>query len=372
MHFSSLLISSFLLAPAVLAEHPREFRRSLLDLVEKRTDAVSDVKVTTNLAGAVWLQDDGTFYSVSGTLTIPKLSGQDGSIGTAFVGIDYSLYRFQSAFSCQGSVHAVFFFFRVFVSRRCQINLYQPLSLAARSFLLVSVGLTDCRRTDRQSRPYSGVERLTNVRSENSTNWAGAILEKDNGTFFSVIGTFTIPEISGSSQPGLQATAAAWIGLDGRGTCSDALLQAGVSLTATSSGPFYQAWYEWWPDPSNYFTGLTFSPGDVIGLVVGAPVNNTYGLVLIANLNNGQVAIETLSSTHALCGQSAEWIVEGFLEDAGSFPNFSPVEFTKALAHTHGGQTYRPQDATISEIVFGNEVRTSVSVSGDSVTIKHV
>ncbi|KAF8128745.1 peptidase G1 [Boletus edulis] len=85
MHFSSLLISSFLLAPAVLAERPREFRRSLLDLVEKR----NNVEVNTIYAGATLTleQDDKSFYSVSGTFTVPNLSGQDGTINSAFVGI---------------------------------------------------------------------------------------------------------------------------------------------------------------------------------------------------------------------------------------------------------------------------------------------
>ncbi|KAF8128932.1 hypothetical protein EV363DRAFT_386353 [Boletus edulis] len=113
-------------------------------------------------------------------------------------------------------------------------------SVLISSFLLVSVGLTDCLRTDRRSRPYSGVERLTNVRSRNTTNWAGAELGIDNGAFYSVIGTFTIPEISGPSSSLINNSVfSAWVGIDGdgaSGTCGDRVLQAGVTIGRSAHG----------------------------------------------------------------------------------------------------------------------------------------
>ncbi|KAF8128740.1 peptidase G1 [Boletus edulis] len=247
-------------------------------------------------------------------------------------------------------------------------------SVLISSFLLVSVGLTDCRRTGRRSRPYSGVEWLTNVRSRNSSNWAGAELGIDNGAFYSVIGTFTIPEISSPSSSGVSA----WVGIDGDGaggTCGDRVLQAGVTIYGDPVNGHieYDAWYEWFPaNAVGFEISNFFSVGDVIGLVVGAPVNSTYGIAMIENRTKKQAAIANLSSTYALCGQTAEWIVEASLEDDEPFPNFSPVTFTDVRAYTIGGQTYGPQNATIINITNGSEYLTSASVSEDSVTIEHV
>ncbi|KAF8128749.1 peptidase G1 [Boletus edulis] len=246
-------------------------------------------------------------------------------------------------------------------------------SLLISSFLLVSVGLTDCRRTDPRSRSYSGVERLTNVRSRNSSNWAGAELGIDNGAFFSVIGTFTIPEISGP----ISSDVNVWVGIDGDGaggTCGDRVLQAGVTIYGDPANGHFDsyAWFWWFPANAVQFEISNFSVGDVIGLVVGAPVNSTYGLAMIENRTKKQAAIANLSSTYALCGQTAEWIVEASLEDDEPLANFSPVTFTDVRAYTHDGHTYGPQDATILNILNGSEVLTSVSVSEDSVKIEHV
>ncbi|KAF8452471.1 peptidase G1 [Boletus edulis BED1] len=239
-------------------------------------------------------------------------------------------------------------------------------SVLISSFLLVSVGpsLTVCRRTDRRSQPYSG---------EFTTNFAGAELAIDHGAFYSVIGMFTIPEISSSSSN--NSPVSAWVGINGDGTCGDLSLRAGVTIYDSPSGPVYNAWYDWFSQPPINFTSLTFSAGDVIGVAVGAPVNTTYGLVIIENSTKQQATSENISSTHAsgLCGQTAEWIVETFPDNP--IPNFSPIAFTDVRAYTLDGQTYGPQNATIINLVNvsdTSEVLTSVLVTGDSVTIKHV
>jgi len=79
-----------------------------------------------------------------------------------------------------------------------------------------------------------------------------------------------------------------------------------------------------------------------------------------------------LDSTYALCQQNAEWIVEDFEGGNGnyvSFADFGTVTFTDAVATGKG--TYTPNGATVYNILQ-DEVMTSVSTNGPSVTITYV
>lgn len=113
------------------------------------------------------------------------------------------------------------------------------------------------------------------------------------------------------------------------------------------------------------------SAGDVIQLTVNAS-STTSGTATINNLTNGQAVSKDLSSSSPLCGQDAEWIVEDYMKgsDLVPFANFGTVTFTSAEASGNGA--YTPSGATISEIKQNNQVLTSTSLAGSSVTIKYV
>ena len=132
------------------------------------------------------------------------------------------------------------------------------------------------------------------------------------------------------------------------------------------------AWCEWYPDWSDYFSDLEVSAGDVIRATVTA-YSSTSGIATIENLTNGQSGSKQLDSTHGLCGQNAEWIVEDFSDFYGNevpFANFDTVIFTDATATGTG--TYTLDGATTMNIEQNNQVLTSVSNDGSSLTIQYV
>ncbi|KAH0831133.1 peptidase A4 family-domain-containing protein [Lanmaoa asiatica] len=98
MIFNVALFSSLLLVPVVLAvpsgldtrvARRREGRQSQVSgRLEKAASDVSNTAYTTNWAGAVWGEGDGTFTSVIGTFVVPTPSGASGDSASAWVGID--------------------------------------------------------------------------------------------------------------------------------------------------------------------------------------------------------------------------------------------------------------------------------------------
>jgi hypothetical protein len=92
------ILSSFLLASVALAApssrlearltRRRENRRSQpISRLESPAGTVSDVEYSSNWAGAVWGEGDGTFTTVTATFTVPTPSGASGA-ASAWVGID--------------------------------------------------------------------------------------------------------------------------------------------------------------------------------------------------------------------------------------------------------------------------------------------
>ena len=163
-----------------------------------------------------------------------------------------------------------------------------------------------------------------------------------------------------------------------------------MDFTVTDNGPTYGgkyslnhesvaylifsriAWYEWYPDWSYYFSDLEVSAGDVIRATVTA-YSWTSGIATIENLTNGQSGSKQLNSTYRLCGRNAEWIIEDFEDGNGNmvpFANFDTVTFTDAMATGTG--TYTPNGAKIMDIEQNNQVLTSVSIDGSSLTIQYV
>ncbi|KAG9316240.1 peptidase A4 family-domain-containing protein [Chiua virens] len=211
------------------------------------------------------------------------------------------------------------------------------------------------RRENRQSQPNNRLQStatgISNV--EYSENWAGAAWAEGDAP-------------SGSA-------ASAWVGIDGD-TCENAILQTGVDFTVDSNGgASYDAWYEWYPDYAYDFSGIDISAGDVIKTTVTA-YSTTSGVATIENLTNGQTVTQDITSDYALCEENAEWIVEDFEEGNSLVPfaDFGTVTFTDATATGPSGETYTPSGATLMDIEQDGEVLTSVSTSGETLTVKYV
>ncbi|EKG15813.1 Peptidase G1 eqolisin [Macrophomina phaseolina MS6] len=132
--------------------------------------------------------------------------------------------------------------------------------------------------------------------------------------------------------------------------------------------------YEWYPDYAYDFSGITISAGDVIAMSVTSS-SSTKGVAVIENITTGKTVTKTITSSSALGGQNAEWIVEDF-ESNGSlvnFADFGTVLFTNAVAKTSSGTTVGPSGATSIDIKQSNKVLTSVSYPGtDEVEVTYV
>ncbi|KAK2463900.1 hypothetical protein APHAL10511_004072 [Amanita phalloides] len=243
------------------------------------------------------------------------------------------------------------------------ISLLTSILLATAAFAAPS-----SMRSRRQSRPLQRLQSSGNDTSnvQYSSNWAGAVWSEAAGTFKAVTGTITVPTPSSPS-----GSSSAWVGIDGD-TCGNAILQTGIDMTYENGVVSYDAWYEWYPAVAHDFTGITIHGGDVLVFTVTA-TSTTTGIAKIQNLSNGQTVSKSLSSTHALCEQDAEWIVEDYEENGGLVPfcDFGSVDFTNAFATTSSGSQMTPSGATEIDIKQNNVVLTSVSESSSGVTITY-
>ncbi|MCJ1360579.1 MAG: hypothetical protein MMC33_010587 [Icmadophila ericetorum] len=215
-----------------------------------------------------------------------------------------------------------------------------------------------------------------------SSNWAGAVLTAPpaGSTFNSVSGTFTVPTPAVPSGNGAGSySASAWVGIDGD-TYQNSILQTGCDFTVTksSSGSLsynYQCWYEWYPNYAIDFPGITIAAGNSVTVSVHS-TSSTKGTATIVNHSNGESATVSVSSSAALGGQNAEWIVEDYEEGSSLVPfaNFGTVTFTSASAGDSAGGTVGTSSATIIEIENSSgQVITDVSIPNNGeVVVQYV
>ncbi|KAE9376569.1 hypothetical protein N431DRAFT_332355 [Stipitochalara longipes BDJ] len=202
---------------------------------------------------------------------------------------------------------------------------------------------------------------------EYSSNWAGAILIGSG--YKSVTGTFTVPT------PTTAGSGAAWVGIDGD-TCDTAILQTGIDWTKSGSSITYDAWYEWYPDYSYDFSGITLKAGNTIKVTVTA-TSLTGGTATVENVSTGKTVSHTFSnegSEGSLCETNAEWIVEDYEEGSSlvKFADFGTITFTGASA-LEGSTTVGTTGATIIDIEQNGKVLTDCSVpSSSEVTCSYV
>ncbi|HET6318532.1 MAG TPA: G1 family glutamic endopeptidase [Chloroflexota bacterium] len=157
-----------------------------------------------------------------------------------------------------------------------------------------------------------------------STNWAGYAAR--GGSFTSVSGTWTVPEIALDAPFGADA---AWVGIGGLRTRD--LIQAGTQQFVTGSGSVtYQAWVEKLPAAARPVP-LTVLPGHTVSVSIDSQGNDEW-LITLANVTTGQRLLRTeqYSSSHS----SAEWVEEAPFARRRVLPltEFGSIEFTSASA----------------------------------------
>jgi hypothetical protein len=207
-----------------------------------------------------------------------------------------------------------------------------------------------------------------------STNWSGAVITSppSGQTFDGVTASFVVPTPkapTGASSSG-SYSASAWVGIDGD-TYQNAILQTGVDFTISNGKVSYDAWYEWYPDYA-YDFDITISEGDTITATVSS-TSFTAGAAIIENVTTGKTVSKSLTSTSALGGQNAEWIVEDYEEGSSlvKLVNWGTVTFTGATAKT-ATTSENAASAQILDIEQNGKVLTSVSVSGSTVSDTYV
>lgn len=143
---------------------------------------------------------------------------------------------------------------------------------------------------------------------------------------------------------------------------SSVTVSRGGSSTTSAS-----AWYEWYPNDSVTIEGFDVSAGDTISVSVHA-TSSTTGTVVLENLTTGKTVTESVSapsSSSALAGQNAEWILEDFSSDGGLVPfsDYTTVYFTDCTATT-SSETLNLAGATLIDMEQdGTVLSTAVEVS---------
>jgi hypothetical protein len=177
-----------------------------------------------------------------------------------------------------------------------------------------------------------------------SYNWGGYVVYNASYSVSRVVGSWTVPTISGSTSttcPYAQKTwdsNSVWIGIDGANTPT-------VEQTGTSSDCFYgqtsyYAWYEFYPAGSVQIP-ITVSPGDKITAMVLFSGNNATGVptfkTTLTDLTTSATFTSPKTPVPGALRESAEWTDESpyYLGILG-LTHVTPVSFSGASA-TIGG-----------------------------------
>ncbi|MCL4377114.1 MAG: G1 family endopeptidase [Actinobacteria bacterium] len=190
-----------------------------------------------------------------------------------------------------------------------------------------------------------------------SSNWAGYAVEinltaPQNNAVSDVKGQWIVPTAVASSSP--NAYSAIWVGIDGYSDSS--VEQIGTEQNYINGKPYYYAWYEMYPKPSNTIV-MTINPGDTISAEVKYIGSGNF-LLTLQDITTGKSFSTTQKSNKAL-RQSAEWIVEAPWS-GGVLPlaNFGTAYLSNSAT------TLNNQTGTISNNSWQNDPITMASTSG--------
>ena len=162
-----------------------------------------------------------------------------------------------------------------------------------------------------------------------SHNWSG--YAATGGTFTSVSGAWTVPQVTPG---GSFASDATWVSIGGVDTHD--LIQAGTETNVLGSRTRYSAWVETLPQPSRTVP-LTIGPGDTVSVSLAQQADGSW-LIVMQNLTTGQKyqTTETYDSSRS----SAEWVEEAPAGGRRVLPldNFGTVQFKNGSTVENGKQ----------------------------------
>ncbi len=180
-----------------------------------------------------------------------------------------------------------------------------------------------------------------------STNWAGYAIHRSGVSFRRVSAGWTQPNATCAA--GRPSYFAAWVGLGGYKTTSNALEQIGTEVDCDVHGKVVSsAWYELVPAPSRTIS-LAVRPGDAMHAEVSVTGHRV--VLELENLTQHRSFRKTLYAP-AIDISSAEWIVEAPSSCINSFTcqalplaDFGSVTFASAAAASSTGRTGTITDA---------------------------
>lgn len=183
-----------------------------------------------------------------------------------------------------------------------------------------------------------------------SSNWAGYAVSQPGTRFARVSATWVAPAVSCSA--GGRRYSAAWVGLGGLHTTSQALEQVGTEADCAGGKGYYTAWYELVP-AAPVELKLAVRPGDTISASV--TVSGHTVKLFLANRTRG-TSFATQLQADQVDVSSAEWIVEapsacGDNGGCQSLPlaAFAPTSFANVRATSATGHS-----GTISDPAWSN------------------
>lgn len=144
--------------------------------------------------------------------------------------------------------------------------------------------------------------------TQESENWAGYIDTPASGSYSSVSGSWTVPNIAASQQ---DAVAAQWIGLGG--VSSTDLLQMGTIEQIQNGQPVAEVFWEQLPSPAQNVMTVPIGSTITASIAPAEDSSSTWNLTFTVN---GQtptqtIAPVTLDASYVQgIGTSAEWISE--------------------------------------------------------------
>ena len=202
-------------------------------------------------------------------------------------------------------------------------------SAVAMAAVLAS-GLAQAQETDmiapHQHAPAS-IVRIHDGGTADSTNWSGYAVTGANDSVTSVTGSWIVPA-STCTKGSSPEYSAFWIGIDG--WTSKTVEQIGTDSDCRNGKPSYYAWYEFYPEPSYYATGMTnLTPGDTISATVSWAKDTKAFTLTITDETADLTFTKSFIPVLPRARSSAEWIAEAPSNSKGVLPlaDFGTVYF---------------------------------------------
>jgi hypothetical protein len=169
----------------------------------------------------------------------------------------------------------------------------------------------------RQHAPAS-ILRIHEGGTADSTNWSGYAVTGANGSVTSVTGSWIVPA-STCTKGSSPEYSSFWVGIDG--WTSKSVEQIGTDSDCRNGKASYYAWYEFYPEPSHYATGMTnLTPGDKMSATVSWNQDKKAFTVTIIDETADLAFTKTFTPFLPRSRSSAEWIAEAPSGLAGILP----------------------------------------------------